>query len=98
MLFDLLLKSEGRDFTAQELVEHCEAVIIEDLKLFEETRPIFNFDPMPAVLLHFYRIMREQVWPAIEGNALRKMTANIQRINYHTFEVNFSRLEHHDGS
>lgn len=98
VLFDLLLKSEGRDFTAQELVEHCEAVIIEDLKLFEETRPIFDFDPMPAVLLHFYRIMQEQVWPAIAENPTRKMTASLQRINYQTLEVNFARLEHYDGS
>lgn len=98
ILFDLMIKSQGGMFTDSELVEHCEAMIIEDLKIIEETRPIFNFDPMPEVLGELYQQFCGQIWPHLKNNRARLMTASLQRINYQFFEVSFARLEHYDGS
>jgi hypothetical protein len=98
VLFDLLLKTDGEQFTANELVQHVETVIIEDLKLAREKLPEFQYPPFPEILLHLYQIFLDQVWPSIADNPTRKMTARLARINYETLEINFQRLESGDGS
>lgn len=98
VLFDLLLKSDGEQFTANELVQHVETVIVEDLKLTVEKLPEFQFPPFPEMMLHLYGIFLDQVWPSIVDNPTRKMTARLARINYETLEINFQRLESGDGS
>jgi len=99
VLFDLLLKSDGEQFTPEELVQHVETVIVEDLKLAVEKLPEYQFPPFPQMLFHLYEeIFVNQVWPQIMDNPTRKMTARLSRINYETLEITFSRLETGDGS
>lgn len=98
VLFDLLIKASGEDFTPEELTQHVETVIVEDLKLSSERIPEFSYPPYPAILHQLYRIMLEQVWPQLEDNRTRLMTARLSRVNYETLEIAFSRVETADGT
>ena len=66
VLFDLMLKTQGEHFTPDELVQHVETVVVEDLKIAEESPRFFHLPPYPQILATLYdHVFLRQVWPQL---------------------------------
>lgn len=98
LLLDLLIKSEGRHFEPFEVVQHVEAIIVDDMKLYEDQNPQFQSEPMMRIVYDLYEIMRQFVWPHLSTNSLYLQSARMSRINYTTMEITYTRVEQFDGS
>lgn len=99
VLFDLMLQSKGSlDLTPNEIVQHTEAVIIDDLKLATEENPYFQLSPMKEIVAAFYQLMVRQAWPHLVDHPIRQRSSHVARVNYESMEIFMSRVEKNDGS
>lgn len=98
ILLDLVIRTQARQFDPNELVQHVEAVIVDDLKLYEDQNPEFQSDPMRNIVFDLYEILRLQVYPNLATSPLVLQSARMSRINYTTMEITFTAVERFDGS
>ncbi len=98
VLLELLLKTQAREFQPAEVVQHVEAVIIDDLLLAGEPRDAFQGSMMTDVVFSLYEHLRQSAWPLINAHPVSLMGATLQRVGYDSLEISIPVLELYDGS
>lgn len=94
VLFDLLLKSNGSgEFSPEELVQHVEKVVIDDLRIADEQNESFQTSPMKDIVAELYDCLLKQAWPYLKLHSLFLQSARVASINYHLMEINMTKLE-----
>lgn len=91
VLFDLLMRTNAMELSAQELSQHLEAEMEE--RLGWRDGGFWYRTPVQQLLTDLYDIFRNVVWPELANNPTRKATAVLQQLDSIKMELSMMRPE-----